>query len=212
MVSVSLPWTPTVVTRRGRYHAAVRWPWAELDPESQYRPDGTFAFPVDETSEPWSPYRLRPPAGELRDGDACEVGNPPMTCYVVRSNRYDPPQDDGFLPRLTESISLLPAGSGHAPASDMGRSEPLHVEVLHRPYAGLREGDLVEDGEGRRLVFLAPFGFYADGRRVRPALPEHPGEVERVAGGQRGPVPGRRRRGTVRRHVTQTRGQRAPVR
>ncbi|HEX5512301.1 MAG TPA: hypothetical protein VFX41_11340 [Actinomycetales bacterium] len=173
VVAVSCPWTPTVTTRAGKYHAAVRWPWAVLDPDSAYRPNGSFAFPVDESTEPWWPYQLRPPAAELDEGDRCEVGIPPTRCYVVRSDRYDPPMDDGFLPRLTASIALLPAGSGYADASDvwLERAEPIEMKLLHRPYGALRSGDVVNDADGRRLQFVPPFLFYTDTDRVRPAWP-----------------------------------------
>ncbi|WP_327001905.1 hypothetical protein OHA72_43295 [Dactylosporangium sp. NBC_01737] len=174
VVAVSCPWTPTVATRRDRYHAAVRWPWARLDSESQFfRPDGTFAFPVEASADAWWPYQLRPPASELRDGDPCAVGIPPLRCYVVRSQRYDPPREDGFLPRLAESIALLPVGSGDAEAADvwLGRGEPLELRLLHRPYASLRPGDLVSDAEGRWLRFVPPFVFYDAGRRTTPAWP-----------------------------------------
>ncbi|UFN96257.1 hypothetical protein [Micromonospora aurantiaca] len=174
VVAVSCPWTPTVTTRAGKYYAAVRWPWgAVLDPDSAYLPNGSVAFPVDESTEPWWPYQLRPPAAELDEGDRCAVGVPPTRCYVVRSNRYDPPMDDGFLPRLTASIALLPVGSGYADAADvwLERAEPFEMKLLHRPYGALRSGDTVDDADGRLLQFVPPFLFYADNGRVRPAWP-----------------------------------------
>jgi hypothetical protein len=173
VVELSCPWTRTVTRSANNYHAFVRWPWAVLDPRSRFRPDGEFAFPIDDASEPWWPYQLRPPAAELRKGDPCDVGIPRGRFYVVGSMRYDPPRDDGFLPRLSASFAVLPSGSGYTGAADvwLGRHEPLEVTLLHRPYATLDSGDVVVDAEGRWLRFHVPFVFEANGIRTQPVWP-----------------------------------------
>ncbi|WP_157746331.1 hypothetical protein [Micromonospora inositola] len=81
--------------------------------------------------------------------------------------------DDGFLPRLTASIALLPAGGGYAEAADvwLERAEPIEMKLLRRAYGALHSGDILDDADGRRLQFVPPFLFYADGGRVRPAWP-----------------------------------------
>lgn len=117
VVAVRCPWTETVATSSNGSGVGIRWPWAVLDPDSRYEPDGTFAFPVNVSTEPWWPYQLRPPAAELGKGDRCAVGIPPSRCYLVDSLRRDPPLDDGFLPRFTTGVAMLPAGSGYRQAA-----------------------------------------------------------------------------------------------
>ncbi len=159
VVAVSCPWTPAVATGRDEDHAFVRWPWTRAGREV------VVALPVDESGA-WWPYQLRPPASQLGEGVPCAVGIPAARCYVVRSGRLDPPD-------VTESVALLPAGSGWAKAADvrLGGDEPIEVRLLHRAYAALHPGDGVDDADGRRLRFVPPFGFFAAARRTAPKWP-----------------------------------------
>ncbi|MFD5514800.1 hypothetical protein [Streptomyces sp. NPDC127066] len=137
LVKVSLVMTPARVTSVDRHFAYVEWPWGGIDPESRFRWDGNRAFARDPHAEDWlcSPYRTDPEPRHLAENDMCVVGIPEMVTRVVGIDRYEQPQDEGFLPRFLVAVSVLPVdGFAFIDGEDAGdtlyfpSAEPITIE------------------------------------------------------------------------------------
>lgn len=103
-----------------RYWVGMVWPWITIDPASQYRWDGTMAFPRQPDDHEWSdmPWRTDPPPERLEVGDQCRVFMPEMDVRVVDLHHFDPPQDVGSLPRPSWSLAVTPLGEDGGDRAD----------------------------------------------------------------------------------------------
>ncbi len=95
----------TRVKRVNARRLTVEWPWREVDPDSEKNLwDGTLGFARDSDAYDWrnTPWRLEPNPEELEPGGSCFFVGVPMTEVIVTGiEKYDPPADFGFLPRLS---------------------------------------------------------------------------------------------------------------
>ncbi|PRX12225.1 hypothetical protein CLV67_12982 [Actinoplanes italicus] len=174
---VSCPFAPTVVTGLDRYHVSIRWPWWEIDPESEdVRWSGDAALGLDDPDEL---YVTEPPTGSLTVGDTCRVGMPPRIVHVLEADEFDEPQLTGWLPRPTKVLLVLRAGEEPNPeyefqgtTVEVDGGVPITFETIFRPYAFLELGDDVADAAGRAWRFGGALGWtaYDDGEGV-PAWP-----------------------------------------
>ncbi|MFF8443418.1 hypothetical protein ACF07U_21435 [Streptomyces californicus] len=100
--------------------------------------------------------------------------------HVQAVHRFDSPLVTGMLPRPASYLEVLQQGSTHDPSRedqgytiDPADGEPIHIELVFRPYAFLELGDEVADRDGRAWRFDAawngrPFG---GEQSVTPAWP-----------------------------------------
>ncbi|MEV5443573.1 hypothetical protein AB0N23_13695 [Streptomyces sp. NPDC052644] len=195
------PFTETAVTDVTRYHVAVRCPWLKVDPQAEsIRWNGQRALPTPAALE-WELFRTEPAETALKPGDACLVGIPATVVHVQAVHHFDPPLVTGMLPRPTSYIEVLRQGETCDPdledqgcTIDPDGGEPIHIQLLLRPYAFLEPGDEVADRNGRAWRFDAawdwrPFGGQRSGtplwpltllfRRGEPT-PKEAGEVARA--------------------------------
>lgn len=102
----SEPRTVRVARMLGR-HAAVEWPWLEVDPESRFHWDGTVAIPTDPTRLDWweTPWRLEPHTA-LKRGNECLLFIPPTELIVRAVHTFKQPKDLGWLPRPMSAIEV----------------------------------------------------------------------------------------------------------
>ncbi|MER5638016.1 hypothetical protein ABT095_13785 [Kitasatospora sp. NPDC002227] len=170
VLRVSCPFTEAVVTRVMEYDVVLRWPWWEIDQETEWIEwNGEVALPLPEDPGWGREYFRTEPAEEtLRPGDRCLVGIPPTVVHVLAVRCFDPPLETGWLPRPATYLEVLRQGESY----DAGLEEqgyeidpdggvPYRLEPLFRPYAFLEPGDEVADAAGRAWRFEAPWGWQA---------------------------------------------------
>jgi hypothetical protein len=177
VLRVSCPFAPTVVTGLDKYHVIVRWPWWEIDPDSEHvRWNGEVAIGCN---DPDDLYVTEPQTGSLAVGDTCRVGMPPRVVHVLEADEFDEPQVTGRLPRPTKELLVLRAGEEPDPeyefqgtTVEVDGGVPITFETIFRPYAFLEPGDDVADGSGRAWRFDGPFRWTAyDGAEGVPDWP-----------------------------------------
>ncbi|MYR40511.1 hypothetical protein [Streptomyces sp. SID5910] len=201
VLSVSCPFTPTHVVRglKGG-HVSVRWPWWDIDTDSDLiHWNGCVALGVDgdesaDAEMATEIFRTDPPPEELEAGDVCRVGVPPTVVHVTSVDRHDPPLETGWLPRPRLSVTVLRRGLSYREYPDdsqlngsgytvhPGDGTPFTFDLLMRPYAALRPGDEVADAAGRAWLFDGPWEWTPfDGDPAGPG-PEWPLELLTRAG------------------------------
>ncbi|MGW4164700.1 hypothetical protein [Streptomyces sp. NPDC004788] len=164
------------------HSVAVRWPWNEIDPDSMIQWNGLRAIPrtPDAPGRDEEPFCVVSPAEAIAPQDVCEVGIPRTAAYVVDVEEFPEPLDVGWLPRPRVYVSLVAHGVGISPSAeeigftlDPEGAEPVQSELIHRPYAFLRDGDEVADSEGRMWTFSAPWNWEAfdNGPGAAPVWP-----------------------------------------
>ncbi|KOV71695.1 hypothetical protein ADL00_07160 [Streptomyces sp. AS58] len=176
VLSVACPFTPTRVERGLTWdHVSVRWPWWEIDSDSDFvHWNGIVALGLD-SNRRVSPdveaelFRTDPPPEHLKAGDICQVGIRPTVVHVTDVDRHDPPLETGWLPRPTLSVTVLRQGLSYREYPDgshlngagytihPGDGIPFTIELLMRPYAFLQPGDEVADTAGRAWRFDGPW-------------------------------------------------------
>lgn len=141
VLRVSCPPAKGRVTDVSRFHASVEWPWAEIDPQSQFRWNGQRAFAMSADSPEWtmSLFRTDPVPWDLHTGDTCLVGIPETLVRIIDIGRYDPPQDVGWLPRPHTMLVVVPADYPDEALSeddgdtiDLDSAAPVTIELVSR--------------------------------------------------------------------------------
>ncbi|MER7676282.1 hypothetical protein [Streptomyces sp. NPDC096934] len=141
ILRVSCPQAQTRVAHVSRFYASVEWPWAQIDPESQFRWNGQRAFAVSADSSEWtmSLFKTTPEAWNLHVGDSCLVGIPETLVRIIDIGRYDPPQDVGRLPRPHTMLVVVPAdypaealSKDDGDTIDLDSAAPLAIELVSR--------------------------------------------------------------------------------
>ncbi|BCY12093.1 hypothetical protein L3i22_071810 [Actinoplanes sp. L3-i22] len=177
VLRISCPFATTFVSRVGEYDVIIRWPWWEIDPDSDFiRWNGEVALSL---RDPGELYTTEPPVGNLVSGQICRVGLPPRIVHVLEVQEYDPPQVSGWLPRSSLELLVLTAGEAPDPraefqgtAIEVDGGVPITYEMVFRPYAFLELGDDVADSDQRAWRFGGPFAWTAfDGGSGAPAWP-----------------------------------------
>ncbi len=124
----------TEVVRLDSHYYFLRTPWAEVDPDSGYRWDGSFALPRDDDTHEWAniPWRLvEEPSGI---GSTCRIYIPPTRVTVRRLRRHRTPLDTGSLPRPSLTVHVCPdhlltvEGAGYGIEFDT--NEPIKIERI----------------------------------------------------------------------------------
>lgn len=163
----------------------LRWSWqpsgeditgddddtGEVDEEA----DRLLAVPVDPAQRPLMLWRYDPdPANVLPSvGDRVKVSIPPTVAHVsyTTETRLHEDMVAGRPPRDADvHIAVLPHGISECQATTEGDNdqrisfspygpEPIRVELLHRPYRFLEDGDEVTDPAGRRWKFFKPLSW-----------------------------------------------------
>ncbi|MFH8491835.1 hypothetical protein [Streptomyces longisporoflavus] len=182
VLSVACPFTPATVERGLMWdHVAVRWPWWDVDPDSDFHHwNGVVSLGAGAGSGGYvSPevdaelFRTDPSPEELTAGDTCRVGVPPTVVHVTAVDHHDPPAETGWLPRPRLTVTVLRRGLSYREFPDdshlNGTGYPLHpgdgipftVERLMRPYEFLRPGDELADSAGRAWQFNGSWDWHA---------------------------------------------------
>ncbi|MGW1217072.1 hypothetical protein ACWD6Z_00895 [Streptomyces californicus] len=111
-------------------------------------------------------FRTEPAETALKPGDTCLVGIPATVVHVQAVHRFDSPLVTGMLPRPASYLEVLQQGSTHDPSlEDQGYTidpaggEPIHIELVFRPYAFLELGDEVAGRDGRAWRFDAAWNW-----------------------------------------------------
>ncbi len=129
------------VAHVSRLYVSVEWPWAEIDPQSQFRWNGQRAFAASADSPEWtmSLFKTDPEPWNLHVGDSCLVGIPETLVRIIDIGRYDPPQDVGWLPRPHTMLVVVPADypdealfEDAGDTIDLDSAAPLAVELVSR--------------------------------------------------------------------------------
>ncbi|PZT77535.1 MULTISPECIES: hypothetical protein [unclassified Streptomyces] len=145
---------------------SVRWPWNEIDPDSMTQWNGLRSIPRTPDTPDWDsePFQVLSPADVIRPQGVCEVAIPDVVAYVAAIDEFPEPLDVGWLPRPSVYLTLVSHGVRVPPhAEEVGftldpdGAEPIEAEMIHRPYAFLRDGDEVVDHAGRAWTFSAPW-------------------------------------------------------
>ncbi|WP_299535819.1 hypothetical protein [uncultured Streptomyces sp.] len=180
VLSLDCQFTETAVIEITRSHVSVQWPWWEVDPQAEnFRWNGQRALPTPAAGE-WEIFRTEPAETALKPGDTCLVGIPATVVHVHAVHRFDPPLVTGMLPRPASYLEVLQQGETHdASLEDQGCTidpaggEPIHIELVFRPYAFLEPGDEVADRDGRAWRFDAAWNWHPfDGEQSdTPAWP-----------------------------------------
>jgi hypothetical protein len=190
VLRVSCALRETEVSSANEFHVCVPWPWQWLH-DSQSRRDevrgwdnrewrGQLCFDRDKghPDAGWL-FQFDPDLPVLRLGDHCRVGIPPTVVHVLDVFSWCVPFKWSEDPPASLAVYVLPQGVPH----DLGRDdlidslrpyehEPIRVELLFRPYAQLRDLDVVADQHGRRWAFCAPWWWVElDHDDVRQGLP-----------------------------------------
>ena len=117
------------------YYAMLRWPWVEIDREStRVRWNGSSAFPRDPDHFEWrnTPWRVDPAVQDLREGDVCIVGIPPVEVRILDVRRHEPPAEMGWLPRPDMTLGVVLLGDEGDPEAGfslhMPAREPIVIE------------------------------------------------------------------------------------
>jgi len=115
-------------------HITVEWPWGAVDNSSNFRWDGKFSLPIDDSRSEWMPYRVEPAVSELHPGDICTVSIPPTRLYVEHYEKYDPPRNLGWSPAPTAGIYVVPPEKIDQEDAGcmlyLGGAEPIRVEAI----------------------------------------------------------------------------------
>ncbi|MBM7437997.1 hypothetical protein [Streptomyces sp. HB132] len=123
------------------FDVAVEWPWAQIDPQSQFRWNGQRAFATDPDSPDWttSLFKTDPEPWKLHAGDSCLVGMPETLVRITGIHRCEPPQDVGWLPRPHTMLGVVPADyPGEALSEDdvdtiyLDSAAPVTIELVSR--------------------------------------------------------------------------------
>jgi len=150
------------------YYVFVRWPWGGVDAQSRFRWNGERAFPRrrDHYERDMELFCLEPDAADLVAGDACWLGIPETTVHVLSIELFDPPEDQGWLPRPTRSLYVMRHGHTFDPQLEdqgcvlyPGGHEPMELKLRFRPYAFLEIGDEVVDAQGEAWRFGHPWSW-----------------------------------------------------
>jgi hypothetical protein len=202
VLRLSCPPQETHVTSMSRFHFAVRSPWNEPDPESEFRWNGDLAFRNDSAHLEWrgQPYRTDPEPDELSAGSPCVIGIPPTVAYVLYVAKYAEPRDVGHLPRPRAHLAMVMHGETEDPDwEDQGfgidPDDPdIEIALLHRPYSWLETGDEVADAREQGWRFFSPWIWEPVGAETTATAPTWPlklvsrggdplpGDAARVAG------------------------------
>ncbi|MFJ8644787.1 hypothetical protein ACIRNI_01455 [Streptomyces sp. NPDC093546] len=190
VLRVACPFVDTRVEGLKWDYLSVEWPWWQRDYDSEsFHWNGIVALGLDARTRVWGEtelFRTDPAPQFLEPGDACRVGLPPTVVHVTAIDRFDPPQETGWLPRPHLAVAVLPRGLSYREYPDdshlNGRGYDLHpdngvpftFEVLFRPYAFLQPGDEVADAAGRAWRFDGPWDWHAFDGAARPGAPEWP--------------------------------------
>jgi hypothetical protein len=120
-------------------YAMLRWPWADVDPEArQVKWNGRMAFPREPDHCEWrnTPWRIEPDVHDLRPGDVCAVGIPPVEVRVLDVRRHDPPAELGWLPRPEATLGVVFLGDEDNPEAGFSlflpMREPVAIEHVSR--------------------------------------------------------------------------------
>ncbi|MFH8476833.1 hypothetical protein [Streptomyces sp. NPDC018000] len=168
--------TETAVTAVSRYYVSVLWPWLKVDPQAEnIRWNGRRALPTPEARE-WEIFRTKPSETALKPGGTCQVGIPATVVHVQAIHHFDPPLVTGMLPRPASYLEVLRQGEtrdleleDQGYTIDPNHGEPIHIELLFRPYSFLEPGDEVADRNGRAWRFDAAWDWQPfDGEQSGP--------------------------------------------
>ncbi|MER7623460.1 hypothetical protein [Streptomyces sp. NPDC126503] len=141
VLRVSCPSAEGRVVEVSRFHASVEWPWAEIDPHSQFKWNGRRAFGMSPDSSDWtlSLFKTDPEPWNLHVDDICRVGIPETLVRIIDIGRYDPPQDVGWLPRPHTMLVVVPADYPDEALSeddgdtiDLESAAPVTIELVSR--------------------------------------------------------------------------------
>ncbi|MFD5098903.1 hypothetical protein [Streptomyces albidochromogenes] len=193
VLSVACPFTPTRVEQAVTWdHVSVRWPWWDIDAESDFVYwNGIVALGVNSGGRvapevETELFRTDPPPEQLKAGDFCRVGVPPTVVHVTAVDHHDPPLETGWLPRPRLTVTVLRRGLSYREFPDEnhvdgtgytlhpGDGTPFTFELLMRPYVALRPGDEVADAGGRAWRFEGPWDWTAFDGAPTGAGPEWP--------------------------------------
>ncbi|MHC5902497.1 hypothetical protein ACVNF4_01040 [Streptomyces sp. S6] len=115
-------------------HITLKWPWGVIDHSSNFRWDGTYSLPCDESDAEWIPYRLEPAASELHAGDECMISIPPTRLHVGHYEKYDPPRNLGWTPAPTAGLYVIPLEKSEEDDAGcmlyLGGAELIRVELV----------------------------------------------------------------------------------
>ncbi|MFJ2745863.1 hypothetical protein ACIO3O_40100 [Streptomyces sp. NPDC087440] len=176
VLSIACPFTPARVEQGVTWGTmSVRWPWWEIDSDSDFiHWNGVVALGVH-SGEYVAPdmqaelFRTEPPPQHLKAGDICRVGVPPTVVHVTAVDHHDPPLETGWLPRPRQTVAVLRRGVSYREFPDGSHLDgsgytihpddgiPFGFELLMRPYAHLDLGDEVADATGRAWRFEGPW-------------------------------------------------------
>jgi hypothetical protein len=177
VLRISSPFATTFVSRVGEYDVIIRWPWWEIDPDSDFiHWNGEVALSLH---DPRELFATEPPVGDLVSGQICRVGLPPRIVHVLEVQEYDSPRVSGWLPRSSLELLVLTAGEAPDPLAgfqgasiEVDGGVPITYEMVFRPYAFLEIGDEVADADQRAWQFGGAFAWTAfDGGNGAPAWP-----------------------------------------
>lgn len=179
VLAVSCPFTQAEVAQLMRFHAAIKWPWHRVDPATpRFRWNGQRAISTDPAHVDWKGelFRTEPAPRHLKVGAPCRVGIPLTVVHVIDVVRFDPPQENGMLPRPSLLLGVLPAGQTEDPDDeDQGCSLdpdddiPIDIELLFRPYAFLEYDDQLTDRQGCSWRFDGPWRWQCEDQGAGPA-------------------------------------------
>ncbi|MBO2460943.1 hypothetical protein [Actinomadura violacea] len=181
VLRISCPFTDAVVSAVHLYDVAIRWPWWQIDPESDFiQWNGDVALPLGSSlDDDRGFFTTIPDADALAAGDRCRVGIRPAIVHVMSVDHFDPPLETGRLPRSRRNLVLLRHGESEDPDAeyqgyciDPDDDQPITAELLFRPYAFLCLDDELADSAGRAWRFIAPWNWTPfDGGTGTPAWP-----------------------------------------
>lgn len=193
VLSVVCPFTLARVEQAVTWdHVAVRWPWWDIDADSEFvHWNGVVALGVNSSGRVGPEveaelFRTDPPPEQLGPGDFCRVGVPPTVVHVTSVDHHDPPLVTGWLPRPHLTLAVLRSGLSYREFPDgshldgtgytlhPGDGIPFNFELLMRPYAALLPGDEVADAAGRAWQFEGPWDWIAFDGAPTGAGPEWP--------------------------------------
>lgn len=137
---VSCPPAHARVVHTTPFDVSVEWPWARIDPDSEYRWNGHRSIPHTEPAPGWSGlFRTDTAPQDLKTGDSCLVGIPETLVRVIDIGHYDPPADVGWLPRPHTMLIVLPVDHPHDPHAeeegdtiDLESAAPIKIELVKR--------------------------------------------------------------------------------
>ncbi|GAA0229419.1 hypothetical protein GCM10009527_027430 [Actinomadura nitritigenes] len=181
VLRISCPFTEVTVSAVHPYNVSVRWPWWQVDPDSDFfHWNGDVALPRASSMDAEREFFTTIPDTEaLAAGDRCKVGIPPTIVHVMSVERFDPPLETGRLPRPHRHVVVLHHGESEDPDAefqgyiiDPDDDQPIAMDLVFRPYAFLRPDDELADAAGRAWRFVAPWDWRPfDGGTGTPVWP-----------------------------------------